>query len=207
MEVNWTEFKKFVDARGCSIQFVEVNKNYWMKAFSGKFEVECFLPLDPANEETAVFLASYLTSANKQTVEQIQPFLSKILPTGKKIYRRAHGLAFTLNDSATNSGITIVEFTVPYAQCKITEAKILWAPEGIFANFEIYDTAAGTYSTIPNYKLNQFGFNIGITKDFFSDKSDYDADLYYGMIIRATFTNNTNVTKPMCIDLVLHEVK
>lgn len=129
------------------------------------------------------------------------PFTDKKIATGK-LFRRAHGAKHTIvpGDSALN-------FVVPYNQVKINEAQILWAFEGITIDFEVFDTAQGTYSGVPNFKLNQFGFGLGVAKDFFEDVSSYDADLYIGMIIKCTFHNPTVITKEVCVNLVLHEIK
>lgn len=129
------------------------------------------------------------------------PFTDKKISSGK-LFRRVHGIKHTITP-----GDSVLNFTIPYNQVKINEAQILWAFEGITVDFEVYDTAQGTYSGIPNYKLNQFGFAIGVAKDFFEDKSSYDADLYVGMIVKCTFHNTTSTTKEVCVNLVLHEIK
>jgi hypothetical protein len=68
MEVQWEEFKNFVDGRGCSIQFIEMGGNYCMEAFSGNFKVSCQITTDPSNAETAEFNSTYKPSANAPLV-------------------------------------------------------------------------------------------------------------------------------------------
>lgn len=131
------------------------------------------------------------------------PFASKALPDGKRLFRRKHGKTVTL---ATN-GNTVVEFVVPYAQAKINTCELVWFPEGVVVDFQVFDTAAGSYSGTPNAMLDQFGFDVPIAKDWSLDKSEYEADLFMGMIIRATFKNNTAVTKTVGMSVVFHEVK
>ena len=65
MEVTWTEFKKFVDARWLSIQYVEISGNYHMKAIDGYFELECILPIGVDNADTNDFEANYKAAGNK----------------------------------------------------------------------------------------------------------------------------------------------
>lgn len=43
MEVTWSVFKGFVDDRRLSIQWVDINDTYYMKAFDHPFELECKL--------------------------------------------------------------------------------------------------------------------------------------------------------------------
>jgi hypothetical protein len=200
MDVNWTEFKKFVDARQCSIQYVEVNRNYWMKAISGRFEIECFIPTDPNNEETAVFLASYQVAANKQTVEQVSPFAAKTLPNGKKLFKRVHGI-----QQECIVGENVFEFTIPYPQTKITGIEMVGGTACDTVNLTIKDTATGTYSTIPNYTLNQFGFTVNVAGNYYQHTSEYDADLYLNMKIYITYTAQT--AGKIGINFILNELK
>jgi len=130
------------------------------------------------------------------------PFCSKNLPDGKRLFRRKHGYTFTLDAE----GDTVLEITVPYTHCKIQEADLVWFPEGVTAQMKVLDTAAGTYSGTPNYVFNEYGVNIAIAKDYFVDKSPYDADVYGGMILQITFNNPTATTKTVGMNVVFHEV-
>lgn len=65
MEVNWNTFKTFVNTRVVSIQYVTVESNYWMQAIDGPFYISCLIPTDPANPDTAEFLATYIVKANQ----------------------------------------------------------------------------------------------------------------------------------------------
>lgn len=130
------------------------------------------------------------------------PFCAKELPTGEKLFRRKKGLTFTL--AAT--GETVVQIAVPYAKAKINEAEIFWAPEGVSAVMKVKDTATGTYSTIPNYVLNEYGHDVNIAKDYYRDISPYDADVRVGMVLEFTFTNRSGVEKLMGLNTVFHEV-
>lgn len=130
------------------------------------------------------------------------PFCAKELPNGKKLYRRKRGYTFTLNASTT----TVHTITVPYSEAKINEVELLWFPEGITVDMKVKDSTTGTYSTIPNYTFNQFGFNVVIEKDFYKDLSQYDADVYMNMQIEFTFTNSTEISKTVGLNMIFHEV-
>lgn len=136
-------------------------------------------------------------------VYRMAPFASKS-GSGVKYFRRVHGIKATL----TSEGNTEVEFVVPYAKCKINEVNIVWAPEGVQVDFEVYDTPAGTISTVPNIKLNQFGFNACVSKDYFEDISAYDADLIQDMKLKIVLKQDSGYTstKEVGINIILHEV-
>jgi hypothetical protein len=64
MEVNWSEFKKFIDDRKLSVQYVELNGNYHLKAFDGYFNLDCVLPIGVDNADTTVFENDYKDVGN-----------------------------------------------------------------------------------------------------------------------------------------------
>lgn len=131
------------------------------------------------------------------------PFASKILTNGTKLYKRVHGVKKTIAANSTDT----LRFTVPYIQCKITGADILGGSHGDTCDFNIYDNSIGTISTIPNYKLNQFGFQVCIVKDFHKEHSNYDADLIQGMVVELNYTNTLNEPALICMNVIIHEVK
>ena len=64
----------------------------------------------------------------------------------------------------------------------------------------------GTFSTVPNYMLNQFGFNVVVSELLYSDKSDYDADLIKDMKVKLVYKNDTNASKEVGVNITFHEV-
>lgn len=133
-------------------------------------------------------------------INVVAPFTAKTTKDGK-LFRRLHGVTVEL----VAAGDTVVEFNVPYIKCKITEVQVAWAPEGVTVDLQVLDTPTGTISTIPNYMLNQFGFNVPIQKDFHKDASTYDADLIQNMKIKLTL-HNPSTAKTIGVGFVLHEV-
>jgi len=140
---------------------------------------------------------------------QPSPFADKQIGD-KKLFRRVHGVKKILN------GDTTVSLVIPYVQCKINAIEIVWAPIGLQADLKIYDTPTGAitstlaatgYTAIPNFMLNQFGFGAGVAKDFYSESSNYDADLIQDMKVEVTLTNPSNHTDEVCVNFVLHELK
>lgn len=128
------------------------------------------------------------------------PYSIKESSDGKKLFKRVHGVTI-----ACSVGSNIFDFDIPYTHAKITGIEILWSDEGTTADFFVLDDNLGTYSTIPNYLLNQFAFDSGIGKDHYEHKSLYDADLYINMTVSAVL--NCTVAKTICVNFVLDEVK
>ena len=129
------------------------------------------------------------------------PFGSKTI-NGKKLFRRKHGKFNTI--AAGQSGV--IEIVIPYDSCKINMAEILNCAIGDTVDFKVYDTPAGTISTVPNYMLNQLGFDCELPDGTFKDKSEYDADLIKDMKIEVTYKNNGSEARRVGVNFTLHEV-
>lgn len=134
---------------------------------------------------------------------KLYPFHAKELADiQKRLFRRQHGIEVTLNAN----GNTEIEFDIPYAWAKITTMEVIGLPERMKADLTIHDTSLGLFTGVPKLQLNKFGYDVNVAKDYFKDHSEYDADLYMGMIIRITFKNHTNLTPIIGINFTLHEV-
>jgi hypothetical protein len=206
MELTWAEFKKFVDTRLLSVQYAEVGSNYWLKAFDGTFNVECLVPLDETNVDTAVFIASYKANGNKKLfteVSSIPSFGAKSFYSGttlKKLYARFTGQQFALS-----IGANTCDFTMAYPWVKMVGLELIGGELGDTASLKVIDTALGTYSGVPNYTLNQFGYVVNVAKDFYARASQFDSDLYPGMIIRLEYTSIS--AKTIGVNYLINEAK
>jgi hypothetical protein len=141
--------------------------------------------------------------AIKAIVESQQPFASKTLPDGKKLFGREHGVTpVTIAAGATGSLV----FEIPYAAAKITGAHILGTKVGDTVNFKILDTDTGLLTTIPLYPLNQFGFSVNMPDGEYKKSYTYDADLFLGLHISVEYTNNGTETITVSMNLDIHEV-
>lgn len=131
------------------------------------------------------------------------PFASKILPDGKKIYRRVRGVSANLT-----SATTTIDYVIPYVSCKITGLQVINGKIGDTANFKVMDTAAGTVTGIPNYLLNQFGFDVNMIPVEANYPSKYDSDLFTGLVLRLEYTSVVeDPVRTIYINFDLHEVK
>lgn len=136
-------------------------------------------------------------------VENTSPFADKILPNGSKLFKRVHGVSQQVSNSLVN-----IDFSIPYANCKITGMEIISAVAGDVCNFKILDTPSGTISGVANAQLNQFGFNVNIASIFYKHESNYDADLIQDLKIRIEYLpKDTSSTRDVFINLILHEVQ
>jgi hypothetical protein len=144
-------------------------------------------------------------SLRKLKTMKLYPFHQKELPDiQKKLFRRAHGI----EQQIVANGNTVIEFTIPYNWVKITTMEVVGLPERMKADLTIHDSVTGAYSQtgISKFQLNQFGYNVNITEGYYRDHSEYDADLYIGMIVRVTIKNHTSLTPTIGVNLTLHEV-
>lgn len=130
------------------------------------------------------------------------PFQSKTLSDGSKLYRRKHGVSAVIPANSSNT----LDFVVPYDKCKINKVEVVNGKVGDKVDLKVYDTPTGTLSTVPNYMLNQFGFDVFVAEGFYEDESRYDADLIKDMKIEITYYNNTNEDLTVYANFVLHQV-
>lgn len=139
------------------------------------------------------------------------PFASK--SAGGKLFRRKHGVGMITCPAGQD---TPIEFVVPYPIAKINEVEIVGCAEGDKVDLEVYDSATGIVqqsmgvppeSVDPDLMLNQFGFDVVMKDGFYSDFSNYDAQLYQGMKIELHYKNQGSVERKIGVNFTLHEVK
>lgn len=137
--------------------------------------------------------------SNGNAIVSAMPFASKTIGT-KKLFKRVHGI-----QQECIVGENIFEFVVPYPSVKMACIELIGATNCDQVDLEVYDTPTGAISTIPNCKLNQFGFKANISKDYYEQKSEFDADLIQGMKIEVHyFARNTGM---IGINFILNELK
>lgn len=147
---------------------------------------------------------NYLKDNIPKTVESLnQPFFSKKLSTGQKVFKRLHGISSSVSGAPDN-----IDFVIPYDVCKITGIEIINTELGDKVNFKVYDTPTGTISGTPNALLNQFAFNLNTKSGSHREESSYDADLIKDMKIRIEFDAITPdlLPKTIYVNFLLHEV-
>lgn len=102
---------------------------------------------------------------------------------------------------------TQIKITSAYPKAKFNGATIMYGQDGDVCNLKVLDSDTGTYTTVPNYLLNQFGFNWNITKEPMKEKLPYDADIFLGMQLVVEYTNNGSSDIEVGVNFYLHEDK
>lgn len=133
-----------------------------------------------------------------------EPFASKQLLNGKKLFRRVHGVKLSL-DGTSNAQST--SFTIPYTLCKMTSTVIVNGVAGDSVDFKVLDTSSGTVTGVPNYVLNQFGHGVYVSNNYYREDSEYDAELFMGLQMEITLTPVDTVARDVYFNITLHEVK
>lgn len=198
------DLKSEIAASGISSLFSHLNIN--------EDELILFF-ISPLTTPEEVMLSSVL-SAHEGTIVDTEevvtpqvktyPFSSKVLPDGKKLYAREHGMVPT---TAVAGQSTSIQYMIPYAAAKITGAKIINCAIGDTAVFRVLDTDTGSVTTVPKYILNTFGIDVHMPAGEYSKQYSYDADLFYGLYVEVVYTNNGTEDREIYINLDLHEVK
>ena len=78
VRVGWQQIKDFSNNRNSSIQYVDVNGNYYISSFDGQVGVEMIMSQeDPNNADLIDFVNNYKDSANKSPRSEVVQVLGK----------------------------------------------------------------------------------------------------------------------------------
>jgi len=199
---GWQYTKQFITTHKAEYKYIEMENDYKIIAKDSWFDVVCYIPkTDPVNADQEDFETNYKANGDSTLTKPLRasPFASKVVD-GASLFSRIHGEEFSVS-----SGTTICDFSVPYTKVKFDAIEILGSNLGDSVSLKILDNAQGTFTTIPLYKLNQFGFEVRLPEGFYKRESKYDSDLFATMIIRIEYT--TIVDKFVYINYILHELK
>jgi hypothetical protein len=194
--LDWTTFKAQVTTKGL-LRFEDRDTFY--KLFYNDFDCSILKSESPGADQVD-FETNYKSAANKSVINTVEtsPFASKTVQ-GKKLYKRVIGINQELTTGSNN-----IIYVATLAWAKMKEIQIINCDIGDTVNLIVLDTATGTYSTIPNYPLNQFGFNVNLPDKFFSQASEFDADIYAGLQLK--FVYNSISDKTIRINFIMNEV-
>ncbi len=210
MIVSWTAFKEFVTTRSLSIQWVDDGGIYFLRAFDSAFSLECNLDKVNQNPDLLDFEANFKADGNKPivsktAVQQTPPFGSKTIVVNGVTYNlfaRFTGLRYNVGN-----GATVLTYTATYPWAKMLGIEITNGQLGDYADLKVYDTAAGTYSGVPNLLLNQFAYTMNVGPNIYSRMAQFDVDIRAGMVIEVTYNSVTLLSKQIGINLLMNEVK
>ena len=172
-EIDWEELKSFITSRELDLHYIETSERYRVMASDGYLFFFCFI-LKSNDDEKNDFENNYKDDANKKIGNYYsrEPFATKTLKDGSKLYRRKHGKKETI---LANNEKEII-FEVPYAKAKINKLEVIDANTrdriDLIVKSPSDSTLAGSYGMPTNYLLNQFGFDVVVSDLLYSDKSE-----------------------------------
>lgn len=140
---------------------------------------------------------------NNTVITSAPSFGAKTFLSGavtKRLFARNTGKPF-----AVTTGSNDLSYTATYAWAKITGLECIGAEIGDYAELRVYDNASGTYSGVPNALLNQFGYTLYMAKDYYIRTSQFDSDIYAGMVLKITY--NSISDKNIYINYLMNEAK
>ena len=140
-----------------------------------------------------IILLCFILSFSAQADGINGPFSPKMWE-GKKLFARNHGFQIVCTSAGTFNG----EFSIPYDHAKMDKVDIVNGEANDLANFKIATVAGGIV-------LNQFAFSLNIAKDYMSQTSAYDSDLFLGLKVVLEYTCQS--ARTIGVNLRLHEVK
>ena len=204
IELDYTDWKNEVTTKKLEHYSYKKNGAYQILGVDGQLVFEH--DLDPDNVDD--YETNFPALANKKmgSFYSREPFATKELKDGSKLFRRKHGIKETI---LANSEKEIV-FTVPYSKAKINKLEIIDANAldlvDLIVKSPVDPAIAAAYGMPADYMLNQFGFDVVVSELLYSDKSDYDADVYAGFQVVIVYKNQTNADKEVGFNLIYHEV-
>ena len=203
---SWSDFKSLITDKA-KLRFIDRGTDYKLDYCDQGGNFECYLLKDSGSDQSD-FESNYKSYANKKitgsvSVDTVPPFGSKtIIINGvtKKLFARFTGI-----QQALSIGANTIDYTTTYPWAKIVGLEIINGEALDAVDLKVYDTAAGTYSGVPNYMLNQFAYTMNVGSGFYEKVAQFDADIYQGMILR--FTYNSISEKTVGFNLLINEVK
>lgn len=200
IDLNYTDWKSNIDSKNLDHLSYISGSRYFLIAIDGQIIFKHHLDQDDQSD----YEANYLPSANKKmgSFYSREPFATKVLKDGSKLYRRKHGQKITIPAGESRDVI----FVNPYSNAKINKLEVIDGNALDRIDLMVLDTPSGTISTVPNYLLNQFGFDVVVSELLYSDKSDYDADLIKDMQVKIVYKNDSDIEKTVGFNLIYHEV-
>ena len=204
IELSYGDWKSEVSTKELDHFYYIAHNVYNLVAIDGPLVFKHRLDQDNNSD----YELNYKDSANGKVGNYYsrEPFASKKLKDGSSLFRRKHGQKATI---PANSEVEVV-FTSPYSKAKINKVEVIDANAldrlDLYVKSPADAPTAAAYGLPADYMLNQFGFDVVAGELLYSDKSDYDADVYAGFQIIVKYKNDTTSNKEVGFNLIYHEV-
>lgn len=134
-------------------------------------------------------------------VEISSPVENNAFASKGNYHFRGSGKKFTCLANATTS----CEYVVEYGHVKFNGISILNGNNGDTCNLKVLDNSTGLFSSIPDYTLDQFGYDWNVMASGTKEMLPYVADLYQTMRIVIEYTNNTDSNLELMVNYYIHE--
>jgi len=200
LDVNWTDFKAFVDGYAIAVQWVIALGQYNLIANHDRITLKCTIAIALVSAGDQLdFETNYMAKGNIVQPMIPSPFGSKYLGN-KKLYKRVIGVNQLLIIGTTN-----IIYASTLAIAKMNAIEIINGQAGDTLNFYVLDTVAGTYTGTPNSVIDQYGFASNVSKDYYAQKSEFDADIPLGVQLKIAYTSIG--IKTVGVNFVMNELK
>lgn len=130
MKVCWDKFKTFINLKSLSIQYIDLDNQYWMKGFDGNFDLECFI--SKGSSDAIDFETNYKANGNKSPTINTPPFAEPIYRTK---YNATPDITIVNPGESANSDFQITEECYVYGG----EGSVKNAQFGDYFTAEIVD--------------------------------------------------------------------
>jgi len=134
-------------------------------------------------------------------LKRIAPFASNNLIDGKKLHIKTHGV----NKIVPGLTSEYLSFSIPYDACKFNEIEVI-EDVTMILDFTVELPDADNDPT-NNVKIESHGMQVNFGKTTYKRKSEYNADLVKGIILKTKIENKEDREKLVGINFILHEVR
>lgn len=122
---------------------------------------------------------------------------------GKTMYIKVHGQKAVIPAGESY----IFEFQIPYEEVYYFGAEIMQNIVGV-TNFDVFLPSGldenGNFSGVV---AEQYGFNVNIGELIYIRETPFGARLPQGIVVRSTYTNDTNEEKEIGVNFLMNELK
>lgn len=168
MELNWLEFKTFVDSRSLFVQWTENSKFYSLSAYDGPMCKECKIWIDdPANEDQEDFETNYKDNGNKKLSDPKDSDgspLQRVKITTTGWHYQLHGIEF--ESTKLNS---------------IYSKKVDGTDYG-FSTLKFYKSVSSVDTLITGNDLNQDYLDANCIKTVIEWEPNHDVEIIGGLL-------------------------
>lgn len=132
-------------------------------------------------------------SSGNQVTHQ-NPFADNVLPDGKVLYLKIHGMKANVSAGSTHE----FQFTIPYTEVYLQGAEVYVDVLG--------ETDLGIKHPVAGM-VEQYGYQVVMGRYIYKEKAKYAARLPQGMIVSVTVTNPEPSEQEYGVNIIMHEIR